>query len=73
MQLNNLKPEPRNQGAPRTFRILALDGGGYKGIFSAAILDRLAADLELDLASEFDLIAGTSRPGRSSRWGWEQA
>jgi patatin-like phospholipase/acyl hydrolase len=44
----------------RTFRILSLDGGGYKGMFSAAILDRLAADLQIDLTSRFDLIAGTS-------------
>jgi predicted acylesterase/phospholipase RssA len=42
------------------FRILALDGGGYKGMFSAAILDRLAADLQIDLLSHFDLLAGTS-------------
>lgn len=47
-------------GGDRMFRILSLDGGGYKGMFSAAILDRLAADLQIDLLSHFDLLAGTS-------------
>jgi patatin-like phospholipase/acyl hydrolase len=42
------------------FQILSLDGGGYKGMFSAAILDRLEADLDIRLADQFDLIAGTS-------------
>ncbi len=47
--------------SPRTrFRILSLDGGGYKGMFSAAILDRLAVDLGIELLSSFDLLAGTS-------------
>ena len=44
----------------RLFRILALDGGGYKGMFSAAILDRLEQDLQVTISERFDLIAGTS-------------
>jgi uncharacterized protein len=54
-------PAPNGAGgSDRAFRILSLDGGGYKGMFSAAILDRLAADLQIDLLSHFDLLAGTS-------------
>jgi patatin-like phospholipase/acyl hydrolase len=68
MDLPRPKPSPADWtalalGVPdpgRPFRILSLDGGGYKGMFSAAILDRLAADLGIDLLDSFDLIAGTS-------------
>lgn len=45
------------------FQILALDGGGYKGMFAAAVLERLEADLGIDIVEHFDLIAGTSTGG----------
>ena len=45
------------------FQILALDGGGIKGIFSAAVLAHLEEDLKLDITEHFDLIAGTSTGG----------
>ena len=44
------------------FRILALDGGGIKGIFPAAVLANLEEE-HLDgngIGQYFDLIAGTS-------------
>src|ERR1041384_3581788 len=48
----------------RLFRILALDGGGLRGTFTAAVLAKWAEMLEKDigvsLADHFDLIAGTS-------------
>ena len=47
------------------FRILALDGGGIKGIFPAAILATLEEE-QLDgkgIGQYFDLIAGTSTGG----------
>ncbi len=44
----------------RVFQILALDGGGLKGLFSAAVLAELEQDLGVRLADHFDLIAGTS-------------
>lgn len=47
----------------RRFQILALDGGGYKGMFSAAVLTRLEEDLRTSLVEHFDLIAGTSTGG----------
>ena len=45
------------------FQILALDGGGIKGVFSASLLAALEEDLGNDVASHFDLIAGTSTGG----------
>ena len=48
-------------------RVLSLDGGGMRGIYTAAFLDRLVAQQakraggrELDLGLGFDLICGTS-------------
>ena len=43
-----------------SFQILALDGGGYKGMFAAALLERLEADLGISVVDHFDLITGTS-------------
>jgi predicted acylesterase/phospholipase RssA len=42
------------------FRILALSGGGVRGIFQAVYLCRLAEALGTPLADHFELIAGTS-------------
>lgn len=47
----------------RRFQILALDGGGYKGMFSAAVLARLEEDLRTSIVDHFDLVAGTSTGG----------
>ena len=48
-------------------RVLSLDGGGMRGIYTAAFLDRLVAqqaartgNKELDIGLGFDLICGTS-------------
>jgi uncharacterized protein len=45
------------------FQILALDGGGLRGIFSAAILASLEEDLQASVVDHFDLITGTSTGG----------
>jgi uncharacterized protein len=45
------------------FQILALDGGGIKGVFIAALLAAVEEDLSIDITSNFDLIAGTSTGG----------
>lgn len=42
------------------FYILALDGGGTRGIYSAKILERLEKSLNIPVGDCFDLIAGTS-------------
>lgn len=54
----------------RPFRVLSLDGGGIRGLYSAALLQQLAVRIarhtpgapeeQLDLGAKFDLIVGTS-------------
>lgn len=46
-----------------TFRILALDGGGIKGAFTASVLATLEDITKVSLVERFDLIAGTSTGG----------
>ncbi|MBW7926625.1 MAG: patatin-like phospholipase family protein [Fimbriimonadaceae bacterium] len=45
------------------FQILSLDGGGIKGLFSAAVLAAIEEDLKLSITDHFDLLAGTSTGG----------
>jgi hypothetical protein len=45
------------------FRILSLDGGGIKGVFTASVLASFEADTKLKIIDHFDLIAGTSTGG----------
>lgn len=45
------------------FRILGLDGGGIKGIFTASVLASLEEQTGRRIADHFDLIAGTSTGG----------
>ena len=47
----------------KRFKILALDGGGIKGFFSAAVLAHLEKDLNVRIVDYFDLIVGTSTGG----------
>lgn len=58
--------KPEYKGG-RRFRILALDGGGMRGVFTSAVLSRLASLPNCgggrDLIEHFDLIAGTSTGG----------
>jgi patatin-like phospholipase/acyl hydrolase len=49
--------------ASERFQILSLDGGGLRGMFSAAVLARLEEDLDIRVVDHFDLIAGTSTGG----------
>jgi uncharacterized protein len=49
---------------PSRFQVLALDGGGLKGIFSAAVLAGLEQDLGgRPIVQHFDLVTGTSTGG----------
>jgi hypothetical protein len=63
-QLKNLPLTRRNISRGLNFRILALDGGGLRGTFTAAVLakwdDLLKAGGGNNLISHFDLVAGTS-------------
>lgn len=46
-----------------SFRILALDGGGIKGAFTASVLATWEEQTGLKIVDHFDLIAGTSTGG----------
>jgi patatin-like phospholipase/acyl hydrolase len=45
------------------FRILCLDGGGIKGVFTAAALARIEEQTSKSIVDHFDLICGTSTGG----------
>ena len=44
----------------KKFRILCLDGGGIRGLYSAQMLKRMKKDCNIDFYNDFDLIVGTS-------------
>lgn len=48
---------------PGEFQILSLDGGGIRGLYSAAILAKWEEDLGCAIQDHFDLIVGTSTGG----------
>lgn len=45
------------------FRILAIDGGGIKGLFPASFLAALERGVDQPIGNYFDLVAGTSTGG----------
>ncbi len=45
------------------YRILALDGGGIRGVLTAALLERLETESGIDLTRQVDLYAGASTGG----------
>jgi uncharacterized protein len=49
--------------ADRPFRILALDGGGIKGVYTAELMRLCEVHFGRPIASVFDMIAGTSTGG----------
>lgn len=55
------------EGAPDEdvpeYHVLALSGGGYRGLYTATILNQLESLLGKPLANHFDLICGTSAGG----------
>lgn len=54
---------PASPSAARRFQVLALDGGGVRGIFTAALLADIEDDLGTSITSHFDLVVGTSTGG----------
>jgi len=60
-----LQPGELDTGGPQRVFILALSGGGYRGLFSARLLARIETELlgGSPIGARFDLIAGTSVGG----------
>lgn len=50
-------------GERKTFKILAIDGGGIKGLYSALILKQFEEKFECLTSDCFDMICGTSTGG----------
>jgi predicted acylesterase/phospholipase RssA len=56
--LNQEQPAPAESSYPQAavrFQILSLDGGGYRGIYSAAVLAAIEEDLGNPITQYFDL------------------
>jgi len=47
----------------KTFKILSIDGGGIKGVYSASILKQIEQKYQCKLSDYFDMICGTSTGG----------
>lgn len=47
----------------KKFHVLALSGGGFRGLYTATVLAELEAKLQAPLAKRFDLVCGTSIGG----------
>lgn len=47
----------------QTFKVLSIDGGGIKGLYSARILEHFEDRFKCHIADYFDLICGTSTGG----------
>ena len=52
-----------NTEVPRTFKILSIDGGGIKGLYSAKIIEHLEQQFNGPMSDYFDLVCGTSTGG----------
>lgn len=44
----------------KKFKILCIDGGGIKGLYSAQVLAKFEESFNTRLSDHFDLICGTS-------------
>jgi hypothetical protein len=60
--LNTARPK-RNIMKKNCFHILSLDGGGIKGVFTAAVLAAIEEDTNTRIVDHFDMIVGTSTGG----------
>jgi uncharacterized protein len=55
-------PSP-NPSESQIFKVLSIDGGGIKGLYSARILEHFEDRFKCHIADYFDLICGTSTGG----------
>lgn len=50
-------------GQKRVFKVLSIDGGGIKGLYSATILQHLEEKFDVKISDYFDMLCGTSTGG----------
>lgn len=62
--------DPTAPRGERPLQILSLDGGGLKGLFSAAVLEGLERDLQTSILDHFDLRRLDGRPDRAGPGRW---
>jgi uncharacterized protein len=55
--------EPPEETDQKRFRILSLDGGGIRGVYTASVLATIEEWAQVPVVDHFDLIAGTSTGG----------
>jgi patatin-like phospholipase/acyl hydrolase len=58
-----VQSRPPNKLSAKPFQILCLNGGGYRGLYTAALLEKIEKEADKPLSQVFDLIAGTSIGG----------
>lgn len=58
----DIKCEPSIPSS-KVFKILSIDGGGIKGLYSSRILERFESTFDCRIADYFDLVCGTSTGG----------
>jgi uncharacterized protein len=58
----NHSPSPLDSEL-KTFKVLSIDGGGIKGLYSARILEHFEKKFDCRISDYFDLICGTSTGG----------
>lgn len=56
-------PDPESTHSQKTFKILSIDGGGIKGLYSARILAEFENRFNCRVVDHFDMICGTSTGG----------
>ncbi len=57
------KTIPMKANESKIFKILTIDGGGIKGLYSASILARIEEKTGKKIGDHFDMICGTSTGG----------
>ncbi len=60
---NEIQSRAPQKLAAKPFQILCLSGGGYRGLYTAALLEKTEKEAGKPLSQVFDLIAGTSIGG----------
>jgi patatin-like phospholipase/acyl hydrolase len=60
MTVKEIQPVRDTAPAGKLFRVLSLDGGGAKGVYTLGVLREVEAMANAPLCEVFDLIFGTS-------------